>query len=250
MPDSVPKRPPHLIRSAIRPSTSHTPIDASTAVLAFMGAWVAAQIVSVIVLAVLGGGDSISDTPIGVLAVALMAGWSAYLAGMWFASKRAGSGSPVADYGISIAPIDAVGLGIGVLSQLVLVRVVYLPLEAMWPDTFTDDRLQENAKDLIDTAGGASIVLLFAIVVLGAPIVEELFYRGLLQRSLAARFNDGLVVVGVALVFAFIHFRPIEYPGLFAFGLVLGFTAIRTDRLGMPILTHIGFNLTGLLLAW
>jgi membrane protease YdiL (CAAX protease family) len=37
---------------------------------------------------------------------------------------------------------------------------------------------------------------------------------------------------------------------LFAFGLVLGVTAIRTDRLGMPILTHVGFNVTGLLLAW
>jgi hypothetical protein len=58
------------------------------------------------------------------------------------------------------------------------------------------------------------------------------------------------VVVSVAFVFALVHFRVIEYPGLFAFGLVLGVTAIRTDRLGMPILTHIGFNVTGLLLAW
>ena len=234
----------------IRPATSHVPVDASVAVFTFVGAWLVAQILSTVVLAILGGGESASDTSIGVLAVALVAGWSAYLAGMWVASDRSGSGHPVDDYGISFAPIDALGLGIGVLSQLVLVKVVYLPLEQIWPDTFTDDRLQENAKELIERAGGAATLLLFVIVAFGAPVVEELFYRGLLQRSLAARFNDGLVVVGVALVFALVHFRAIEYPGLFAFGLVLGVTAIRTDRLGMPILTHMGFNVTGLLLAW
>lgn len=250
MADSAPKRPPHSIRSAIRPAASHAPIDASVAVFTFVGAWLAAQILSTVVLAVLGDGDAVADTPIGVLAVTLVAGWSAMLAGMWAASDRAGSGHPVDDYGISFAPIDALGLGIGALSQLVLVKVVYLPLEQLWPNTFNDDRLQENAKELIDRAGGAATLLLFLIVALGAPVVEELFYRGLLQRSLAARFNDGVVVVGVALVFALVHFRPIEYPGLFAFGLVLGLTAIRTDRLGMPIMTHIGFNVTGLLLAW
>jgi len=165
------------------------------------------------------------------------------------ASDRAGSGRPVDDYGITFAPVDVLGLGIGVLSQLVLVRVVYLPLEAVWPDTFTDDRLQENARNLVDRADGASMVLLFLMVVIGAPLVEELFYRGLLQRPLAARFDDGVVLVGVAAVFALVHFRPVEYPGLFVFGLVLGLVALRTGRLGMAITTHVGFNLTGLLLA-
>jgi membrane protease YdiL (CAAX protease family) len=248
--DPAQRRPPHSIRNVTRPATSQVPIDASVAVFTFVGAWLVAQILSAIVLAILGGGESASDTPFGVLAIALLAGWSAYLAGMWVASDKAGSGHPVDDYGIAFAPIDALGLGIGVLSQLVLVKVVYLPLEQIWPETFTDDRLQENAKELIDRAGGAATVLLFVIVAFGAPVVEELFYRGLLQRALAARFNDGLVVVGVAFVFALVHFRAVEYPGLFAFGLVLGVTAIRTDRLGMPILTHIGFNVTGLLLAW
>jgi len=241
----------HVIRSAIRPVGGTPPIDAHAAVLTFVGAWIAAQLVSSIVLTVLdGGADDTATTSIGVLAAALAAGWTCYLAGMWLASDRAGSGHPVDDYGITFAPVDVIGLGIGALSQLVVVRVVYLPLEAIWPDTFTDDRLQENARELIDRAGGASTVLLFLIIVLGAPVVEELFYRGLLQRSLAGRFSEGLVVVGVAAVFAVVHFRPVEYPGLFAFGLVLGVVALRTGRLGMAITTHVGFNMTGLLLVW
>jgi membrane protease YdiL (CAAX protease family) len=240
----------HSIRSAIRPSATPAPVDVNVAVVTFVLAWVAAQILSSLVVGLFGGGSSIADTSIGVIAAALIAAWSAYLAGMWFASRRGGSGDPIEDYGISFAPIDAIGLGIGVLSQLVLIELVYLPLEAIWPDTFTDDRLQENAKELVDQAGGASTLVLVLLIVVGAPFVEELFYRGLLQRSLAARFNDSIVLVGVAALFAMVHFRPVEYPGLFAFGLVVGTCALLTGRLGMAIVTHMAFNATGLVLAW
>lgn len=250
MVDPAHERAPHPVRSAIRPSVTPAPIDVNTAVITFVVAWVVAQIVSSLVVGAFGGGSSISDTSLGVIAAALIAAWSAYLAGMWVASQRGGSGDPIVDYGIAFAPIDAVGIGIGVLSQLVLIELVYLPLEAIWPDTFTDDRLQENAKDLVDRAGGASALVLVLLIVVGAPVVEELFYRGLLQRSLAARFNDSVVLVGVAALFALVHFRPVEYPGLFAFGLVVGACALLTGRLGMAIVTHMAFNATGLVLAW
>ncbi len=225
-------------------------IDAGTAVFTFVGAWIVAQIVSSIVLVAMGSGEAASDAPIGTLAVALGAAWAVMLAGMWIASQRAGTRDPIADYGLSFAPIDLLGLGIGVLSQLVVVTLVYLPLGRVWPDTFSDDRLQENARDLVDRASGGSAVLLVLIVVVGAPLIEELFYRGLLQRSLVTRFDETLTVIGVAAVFALVHLRPVEFPGLFAFGLVLGVCAVRTGRLGMPILAHVAFNATGLVLAW
>jgi membrane protease YdiL (CAAX protease family) len=231
------------------PSAAPRPIDASTAMVTFLGAWVVAQIVSSLILLALGDGDAPADASFGVLAVALGGAWASYLIGMWIASQRAGSGSMIADYGISVRWVDLAGLAVGAGSQLVLIRVVYLPLEALWPGTFTEDRLTENAQDLVDRAGGASTLLLFAVVVIGAPVVEELFYRGLLQRSLAARFNEGAVLVAVAAIFATVHFRPVEFPGLFVFGLVLGWAALRTRRLGPAITIHIGFNLTGLLLV-
>lgn len=237
------------MRSAIRPSASPAPVDATTALVTFAGAWFVAQFLSVIVLSLFGETGNAAETPIGVLAIALLAAWSAYLVGMWRASERGGSADPFADYGIRVTRFDLIGLGIGVLAQLVVIRVVYLPLERIWPGTFSDDRLQENAEGLVERAGGVTTVLLFVLVAFGAPVVEELFYRGLLQRSLLARFNDALVVVGVAALFALIHFRPVEYPGLFVFGLIVGTSAMTTGRLGMAITIHIGFNLTGLILV-
>jgi len=56
-------------------------------------------------------------------------------------------------------------------------------------------------------------------------------------------------VLVVAAFFALIHFRPVEYPGLFAFGLVLGCCAALTNRLGMGIVSHMAFNATALVLV-
>ena len=54
------------------------------------------------------------------------------------------------------------------------------------------------------------------------------------------------MVVVVAALFALVHFRPVEFPGLFAIGIVFGVAALRTGRLGMPIAVHAGFNAVGI----
>jgi membrane protease YdiL (CAAX protease family) len=228
------------------PSAAPRPIDARTAAATFLGAWLAAQIVASLILVAVA--DRATDPSFGVTALALVGAWTTYLVAMWLASQRAGSGSMVADYGLWFRPIDAVGVGIGVVCSLVLIRIVYLPLEALWPTTFSEAKLNENAQDLVDSAGGSTWTVV-AVVVVGAPLMEELFYRGLLQRSLASRYSDWLAVVGVAALFALVHFRPIEIPGLFVIGLVFGFAALRTGRLGMAIMIHVGFNATGILQA-
>ena len=117
---------------------------------------------------------------------------------------------------------------IGVLTQLVLVPLVYLPLERLWEDVFTEERLTENAKDLVDRASGGSMVLLVVMVCVGAPLVEELVYRGLLQGSFAARVNPLPAWLAASALFAVVHFRPVEYPGLLVIGLVCGACALVT----------------------
>jgi hypothetical protein len=219
------------------------------AVVTWLAAWFAGQALFLLVLGA-AGEDDVDALSIPMLAVGIAATWTAYLAGMWAASTRSGSGRFVDDYHLRFAPVDLVGVPIGILTQLVLVPLVYLPLRELWPGTFTDDRLQETAKDLADRASGPSVVLLVVMVGIGAPIVEELVYRGLLQGSFAARINGVVAWLGASVWFALVHFRPVEYPGLLVFGLVAGACFLLTGRLGMAIATHLGFNVTGLVLAF
>lgn len=229
--------------------------DAPQATYMFVGGWVAAQIVAVIALSILGYADSTLDRPVAVLGVVLVLVWSVELAATALASRRVGSGDVSADIGLSFSSIDLIGIPIGIAAQLGLLRLVYLPLQSIWPDTFSQANLEENARDLIDGVGGAAMILLFVLVVVGAPAVEEIFYRGLLQRPWLDRIGsqsplaNAAVVVAVAAAFAVIHFRPVEYPGLFAFGLVVGAMAAVTGRIGMSIVTHVAFNATALALV-
>lgn len=234
-------------RGALRPSSR--PVDLPVAAVAWIVAFFVGQTLSTIVL-LAAGVDDTDEASIPVLFTAVAATWIAYLAGTWWASQRSGTGSLVEDYAIRLRPVDAIGVPVGVLTQLVLVPLVYSPLVRLWPDTFTDDRLEETAKELVDRADGAAMWLLVVMVCIGAPLVEEILYRGMLQGSLAARVDQRVAVVAIAAWFALIHFRPVEYPGLFAFGLVVGVAAMLTRRLGMSIATHIAFNATGLALAW
>jgi uncharacterized protein len=219
------------------------------AVVVWLVAWIVGQLLFQLVLA-FSGESAVDSLPISTLAIGIFATWCAYLGGLWWASQQAGTGDVRHDYALDVDLIDLVAVPVGILTQLVVVPVVYVPLRAIWSDTFSDDRLEETARDLVERATGASAVALVLIVVVGAPFVEELVYRGLLQGSFASRVSEPVALVVVAAWFALIHFRPVEYPGLFVAGLVFGGCLLVTGRLGTAIVAHAAFNATGLLVVW
>ncbi len=79
---------------------------------------------------------------------------------------------------------------------------------------------------------------------MAAPIVEELFFRGLVLRSLERRFGTVWAVVGSSAIFAATHFEPLQFIALFVFGLVAALLAVRTGRLGPSMFAHLAFNAT------
>ncbi len=140
------------------------PIDVPVAVATWVAAFVAGQVLSLAIVATSGQTDQ-DLIPIPTLFAAVAATWLAFLVGMYVASKRSGTGDLRADVGMRVRPIDIIGLPIGVLTQLVLVPLVYLPLRQIWPATFADKKLSETADKLADRASGGSMVLLVLMVV-------------------------------------------------------------------------------------
>jgi uncharacterized protein len=193
--------------------------------------------------------DPVSTWPIWITLVSLLGLWLPFGYLLVWSSQRWATGRFRHDFRLTGRSVDLVGIPIGVASQLILVPLVYLPLRNAFPETFSQQQIEERARELWDRADGGWLVALVVLVAVGAPIMEELVYRGLVQQSLAARFADSLAAVLGALFFAAIHFAPVEFPGLFAFGLVLGFCFHLTGRLACPILAHMAFNVTGLAIA-
>jgi membrane protease YdiL (CAAX protease family) len=214
----------------------------------WLGGWMVGQVVASAIAAA-SGHDTIAEAGPSWLFAVAVAGWVPLVAGVWSVGRRFGVGDFKTDFGLSFEVGDLWGIAVGVLTQLVLLRLVYWPLEALWPGTFAQDKIEERARDLYDNSSGAGLMLLLLVVVVGAPVVEELVYRGMLQGAFTRRFHDWLGMSIVALWFAVVHFQPVETPGLFIVGLVLGSCALLSGRLGLGVVAHMAFNATGLVLV-
>lgn len=164
------------------------------------------------------------------------------LAAAWLVVRLRGSGSLVRDFGLRVLPRDAGWLLVGVGLQVVAL-VALIPIAEL---AGLDDAPQEAVKRLED-AGGIQLLFLGIGVVVVAPVVEELVFRGLLLRSLLRRMSPGWAVAVSAAVFGLVHLADpgaaVVVPGLVALGLLTGVEATRTGSLSRPILLHAGFNL-------
>jgi uncharacterized protein len=215
--------------------------------LGILASQVLAGLVGSVVLA--AGGWSSDEIPLWALALLQVPLWAGWGIALWVAAHK-GDGL-VVDLGIRVRWADVpVGLAIGVASQLVLLPVLYLPVLRLLGRDIED--LSAPAERLVDRASGATgWLLLVLMVALGAPVVEELFYRGLLLRSLQKRgMSDGWACVASGVVFGAMHMQALQFLGLAVFGIVLAVLSVRSGRLGPAIWAHVGFNGTTVLVLF
>jgi len=141
------------------------------------------------------------------------------------------------DFGLALRPVDVVvGLAAGVAAQ-VAVSFVYILVEQL-----VDLGSDQTARQISAKGDGPAVVALLVLFGVVAPVVEELFYRGLLLRSLERSLPRAAALVTSALIFGAVHFELRLLPGLFIAGLVFGWLVQRSGRLGPGIFAHIGFN--------
>jgi membrane protease YdiL (CAAX protease family) len=93
----------------------------------------------------------------------------------------------------------------------------------------------------------AYIVNGLAVVIL-APLVEELTFRGL-GFSLLRRYGEWLAIVAVGVCFGLAHGLVEALPFLAAFGMGLAYLRSRSDSVYPGMIVHGFFNATALIFA-
>jgi hypothetical protein len=162
-----------------------------------------------------------------------------------YMSRSRGTGSWALDFGFSFELADLRGIFFGMALQIAVIVAVLLPLAALLG---IDDPPQQDVADIAGDASslGARLAVMFVLVVV-APLSEELLFRGVLLSRLSRGLSPTNAVVVSAALFAGIHLidpdAAFVVPGLFVIGLVLGYQALRTGRIGLSIMTHAGVNL-------
>ena len=89
----------------------------------------------------------------------------------------------------------------------------------------------------------------FAVIVLVAPVIEELTYRGLGVSAVRDAFGPVAAVAVTGLAFGLAHGLVIALPVLTLFGAILAWLRLSTDSLYPPIALHAIFNGAALIAA-
>lgn len=126
-------------------------------------------------------------------------------------------------------------IGFGVAAQIAI-ALLYVPIIEAFGEELT------AASELADSFSGAELALLALMTTIGAPVAEEVFFRGLVQGSFERSFAPWIAIVITAALFSASHFQLLEAPPLFAFGLFVGWWCHRTGRVSSAIAFHMGFN--------
>lgn len=163
-------------------------------------------------------------------------------------SRRWGRGVRT-DFALLPSPRDIkVGLACGGFSLLAgyLFSLVLLQVYGArrLPNPLTD-----VFRGLGDNTGWLVVVALVVVVV--APLTEELLFRGALWSGLAHhQLPRWVILLLTALVFALLHGEPMRTVALLAQGIAIGAARMITGRVGASVIAHATNNLPPALLLF
>ena len=200
------------------------------------------------------------DLPIGWMFAAQWPLWLGMLGAAILAGKRGLDWGNQLGWRLHVLDIPS-GAAVGIAMQLWVMPLLYAPifwisrtldwsvLETLGLRDLDREDVESPASALTDRVDTpAALVTLVVMSAVMAPLVEEVFFRGLLQGAIQDRFNSLAAVGGTALIFALIHFQPLQFPALLVVGAVHGLMRLHTERVAACTASHMAFNATTIFL--
>jgi membrane protease YdiL (CAAX protease family) len=218
--------------AAARPASERTQLRAGG--IAILGFLVGLALSVAIDIALLLAGYSTTDP--AVLLGSTIGLWIGLGGSCVVAVRRNGTGS-MADLGL-VRPrwVDAaLGLGLGI-GGVIVVGMIAAALEVI-----NSDLVPKGRSDLaqpVHDGGALGVIVVYFIAVVGAPFFEELYFRGLVQGGLTARWGVGIGLVVQALLFGVVHLNPEA-----GWGNVGTFVIISTVGIGLGTIRHLSRRL-------
>jgi membrane protease YdiL (CAAX protease family) len=205
-----------------------------------LGALVAALVVSVVLAALVGiGGPALLLS--GLAFQLSLAGFSA----LWVAVRHRGwvpalglrSGRPAGDITVGLFA----GVALFALAAFLVLPALSLLFEGLV------GRPPDPINQLPFELDPAVIVLGVVVVVVGAPLGEEVFFRGFLYGSLRGRFGYWMSGAISSLIFGLFHAGVswLLVPVMFVVGMGLAFVYERRGALLASMSAHAAFNIVG-----
>ena len=243
--------PPQWVQAPMPSPSERAPIRWGMGdVMIGIALWIIGGVIGALVLLVTGGEEqlSLTELSLGAIAVSLMGGWLGFLGWPIVATYWKGQRSLSLDFGLWFRPIDLAWGLLGGVSAL----AISIAGGVVWTLLSSEDS-PSNADFLPSSPSVGTAVVLFLLVAVGTPIVEELFFRGLFLRAVGRRWNLTVGVLLSSVVFGMMHAQGDSWAELIflvgvtaSFGAVFALLVVRAQgRLGPAIVAHMCVNAVG-----
>ena len=132
---------------------------------------------------------------------------------------------------IPLIVLVAIPLNLGIAGPLV---------ELVPMNDFFRDMIREMMREMASDQGR----WMFIALVIAAPVLEELIFRGIMLDGLLRIYSPTKAVIVSSLLFGLIHLNPAQFVGGALVGCFMGWVYVHTRSVMATILIHASFNLT------
>ncbi|HXX64109.1 MAG TPA: CPBP family intramembrane glutamic endopeptidase [Bacteroidota bacterium] len=123
-------------------------------------------------------------------------------------------------------------------SYMMIQDLIPLPDELQKMVDMVRKLIEDTMLTLVRANSPGEFVLVLIVVALVPAVIEELLFRGLVQRNLEMAAGPWRGVLVTAVIFGAFHFNPFEIVPLVALGAYFGFIVYRADNITLAMSAH------------
>ncbi len=122
-----------------------------------------------------------------------------------------------------------------VIAAIALLFGIVTPLSNLIP-------MPDIVKDMFRELAALNGFGAFLMIVVAAPLFEELIFRGVILDGLLKRYTPRKAILMSAFLFAFVHLNPWQFITGMVIGTFIGWIYYRTHSLSISIIIHVAVN--------
>ena len=129
------------------------------------------------------------------------------------------------------------------IKRLILIWPLLLLISFFTNQFFNEFREQDLVSKVLELRISYELLNIVVLAVIISPVLEEIFFRRLMYRSLKKKFGVLLACTITSFLFAVVHLNLYAFPVLFVLSIILIIIYEKDNTIFSPMLLHSIFNL-------
>ncbi|NHB67279.1 CPBP family intramembrane glutamic endopeptidase [Perlabentimonas gracilis] len=135
----------------------------------------------------------------------------------------------------------------GMIIPVILLGTLSIQLSLTIPLSSLIPMSDEFAELFRQSMGNPRNIFTFTTIVVLAPVLEELIFRGIMLKGLLKRYSPATAIVASSVLFGVVHLNPWQFISALILGIFIGWIYYRTRSTSLAIIIHAFNNFTATL---